>query len=290
MALIPPFFLDCVVAIGFDTPKKTIQYSATGFLYGKFISIEGEHRKYRIFLVTNKHVFEDSQIAWLRFNPEGNEPAKEFQLSLVDGNMKRIWLAHPNPDIDLAIIGINVRILKEQNIHFSFFKSDEHIISRAQALELGVSEGDGIFVLGFPMGIIGEKRNFVIVRQGCIARIGDTLSGNSNEFLIDTSIFPGNSGGPVVSRPEIVSIQGTNVLSKAYLLGVVAGYVPYRDVAVSAQTQQTRIIFEENSGLATVVPIDFLVEIVDVAIAESEIGKQGPPIETAASTTKQPDT
>src|SRR5207302_573264 len=72
----------------------------------------------------------------------------------------------------------------------------------------------------------------------------------------------GNSGGPVVTRPEISSIQGTKTINAAYLLRVVSGYLPYQDVAISAQTKRPRIIFEENSGLATVVSVDFIDDIV----------------------------
>ncbi len=287
MALIPPFFLDCVVALGFDTPDGGKRYSATGFLYGKFLAQDGEKKTYKVFLVTNKHVFENAQVAWLRFNPEGDEPAREFPLPLFDDNKNQIWLAHSDPEIDLAVVGINARFLRDQNIRFSYFRSDQHIINREQALEGGISEGDGIFVLGFPMGIIGEKCNFVIVRQGAIARIRDSLTGNSKEFLIDTSIFPGNSGGPVVSRPEVISIEGTKAIKIAYLLGVVSTYLTYRDVAISQQTQQPRIIFEENSGLAAVVPVDYLIEIIDTAIATFEGSQQQPPVEVSPSTPEE---
>jgi S1-C subfamily serine protease len=288
MALIPPFFLDCVVAIGFDTPDGGRRYAATGFLYGKFLTEEGGNKTYKIFLVTNKHVFENAQAAWLRFNPEGDEPALEFELSLFDENKKQIWLAHPDPEVDLAVVGINAQFLREYGIHFAFFRSDQHVVNRLQASEMGISEGDGVFVLGFPMGLIGEKRNFVIVRQGAIARIRNTLTGNAKEFLIDISIFPGNSGGPVVSRPEIVSIEGTKAVSRAYLLGVVSKYVPYRDVAISTQTLQTRIIFEENSGLAIVVPVDNLIEMIDTATSAPEARKLEPPVEVSPSAPEQP--
>jgi hypothetical protein len=80
----------------------------------------------------------------------------------------------------------------------------------------------------------------------------------SDSFLIDSFVFPGNSGGPVILRPEFVSISGTPSQSKSYLIGMVAGYQPYVDVAVSQQTQHQRIIFEENSGLATVLPTDYI--------------------------------
>ena len=288
MALIPAFFLDCVVAIGFENENKERHYAATGFLYGKLVKQEGERKQYRIFLVTNKHVFNDSKSAWLRFNPEGDEPAKEFEALLVDKDNKQTWLVHPDPEVDLAILSINAPFLMEQGIRFSYFRNDQHVTTRTQATEIGVSEGDGVFILGFPMGMIGEKRNFVIVKQGIIARIRDTLAEHSKEFLVDASIFPGNSGGPVVLRPEIVSIQGTKANSSASLLGVVSSYVPYQDVAISAQTKRPRIIFEENSGLASIVPVDYLVEIIDSAVKAEENTKQEPPVEVKQSSPEKP--
>jgi hypothetical protein len=40
------------------------------------------------------------------------------------------------------------------------------------------------------------------------------------------------------------------------LIGVVRGFIPYTDVAVSQQTLRPRVTFEENSGLAEVIPVD----------------------------------
>lgn len=120
----------------------------------------------------------------------------------------------------------------------------------------GVSEGGGVFVLGFPMGIVAPQKKNVIARVGAIARIRDVLDGHQSSFLIDANIFPGNSGGPVVIRPEITSIQDTKAINKAALIGIVKSYVPYRDVAISQQTGNPRVIFEENSGLAMVETTD----------------------------------
>jgi len=264
MALIPPFFLDCVVAIGFSQPPAGPQYLATGFLYGQFLrpSPGGDGKDYRVFLVTNRHVLVGKKLSHVRFNPEGDLPARVFDLELLDDIGKPLWFAHADPDIDIAVARISVKQLEKEGIRFSWFRSDEHVADRAQCKASGLSEGDGVFVLGFPLGTVGEKRNFVIVRAGVVARVRDALAGYSKEFLLDASIFPGHSGGPVVLRPEALSIQGTNAIGRACLLGVVAGYVPYNDVAVSAQTQKPRVIFQENSGLAVAYPIDYLNEVI----------------------------
>ncbi len=268
MALIPPFFLDCVVAIGFSRDGQKPAYQATGFLYGHFLKEEDDKQKsYRVFLVTNRHVFDQEEQAFLRFNPEGGAPAREFAVRLLDKSGKATWFAHDDASVDVAVIGINGQRLRDEGIRFGLFESDAHTASRNKATELGISEGDGVFLLGFPMGLVGESRNVVVVRQGAIARIRDCLESNSRDFLIDCAVFPGNSGGPVVTRPEITSIQGTKSVNAAYLLGIVASYLPYQDVAISQQTRRPRVIFEENSGLASVFPMDCIESVVRKALA-----------------------
>lgn len=263
MALIPPFFLDCVVAIGLLASDGTKRWVASGFLYGDLIEpVTGTEKHYRVSLVTNRHVFEGLEKAYVRFNPEADEPAREYEIELRKPDGKLLWSAHPDPEIDVAVVIINTDFLKKEKINVAFFLGDANVADRAKANELGLSEGDGVYVLGFPLGLVGRGRNFVIVREGSIARIRDTLAGSNKEFLVDAFVFPGNSGGPVVTRPELTSIQGTKSQNAAYLIGMVKGFVSYREVAISEQTKRTRIVFEENSGLTEVVPIDFVKETI----------------------------
>lgn len=266
MGLIPPFFLNCVVAIGRRGPDKP-EWNASGFLYGEFVAEDGDQKRYAIYLVTNRHVFDGTNEAILRFNPSGTDPAREYDIALVDQDGKPKWLAHPDAEIDVAVVPISGTKLRADGVEFEWFRSDQHVLLRDAAIETGAAEGDDVFVLGFPMGLVGGDRNYVIVRQGAVARIRDWLAGTAKDFLVDSSIFPGNSGGPVVSRPELTSIEGTKAPNAAYLLGVIKSYLPYRDVAVSQQTKMPRIIFEENSGLASVVPIDYVSEVVRAHIA-----------------------
>jgi trypsin-like peptidase len=277
MALIPPFMLDCVVAIGFPDDAGNVAYVGTGFLYGRFVAVDASTglMEYRIYLVTNRHVFESGSTMFLRFNPEGTLPAQVFDAPLADSNGKPFWVAHVDAEIDVGVIPLNVRLLKEANIQFAFFASDKHVLTHKDAANVGLAEGDGVFVLGFPMGNVGAERNYVVVRQGVIARIRDSLSGAVKQFLVDATVFPGNSGGPVVTRPELAAISGTQPVHRCSLIGLVAGYLPYRDVAISQQTQRPRIIFEENSGLSAVVPIDRVTEAIELAFTTA------PPTPTA---------
>lgn len=279
MALIPRFFLDCVVAIGVPSRKKKTRWVASGFLYGNFIKKGRKDKKgqslYYVYLVTNRHVLKGLKQVLLRFNPAGKEPARTYSLDLVDvQSKKKLWTPHPKPKIDIAVTGINIKLLKEQGIQFAYFHSDQHVATLDKMADLGITEGDFVYTLGFPMGLIGPERNYVIVRSGNIARIQDAIDHRSNEFLIDTFIFPGNSGGPVVTKPEAMAIHETKAISSAYLIGIVTGYLPYQDFAISEQTKRRRVMFEENSGLTAIIPTDFIKEAID---AYEETGGKGSP-------------
>ena len=262
MALIPPIFMDCVVALGTrDNGKK--KWIASGFLYGHFLrKLTEEQNQYLVYLVTNRHVFNKLDSAFVRFNPNDDKPAQEYSLPLRDAAGVQLWTTHPDPEVDVAVTGMNTKLFDDQGIKYSFFREGSDVADRAKAFEIGITEGDGIFLLGFPLGLVGGQRNFVIVREGGIARIRDTLAGTSKEFLVDAFVFPGNSGGPVVTKPELTHIKGTKSQNRAYLIGMVRSYVPYQDIAISQQTGRPRVTFEENSGLASVIPIDFVQETV----------------------------
>jgi S1-C subfamily serine protease len=261
MALIPSFFLDCVVAIGTINSSKDINWIATGFLYGYFQEKQDKGNLYYVYLVTNRHVFENKNNIIIRFNSLMNNTAQEYSLNLVD-NGNKLWYSCSDIQKDVAVIMLNAKKLRADGIQFSYFQDDNNVAKLDKLIELGISEGDLAYLLGFPMGIIGGDKNYVIVRNGSIARIQDLLNKVSNNFLIDAFVFPGNSGGPVILKPEVISIEGTKPQNSSYLIGIVTSYVPYRDVAVSKQTQQPRVIFEENSGLASVQPIDFVHEAI----------------------------
>ncbi len=258
MAIIPKRFFDSVVAIGLSSQGGQTVYTATGFLYGQKIdSTNNETPKYRIFLVTNRHVFDDMKSAVLRFNSIGQEPAKEYTLSLRGRFGRSLWCPHSDPSVDIAVASLNVRKLRDEGIRYSYFRDNVDLFGKDQRMGNGITEGDGVFVLGFPMGDVGVNQNYVIVRHGTIARIEDTLRGQAIDFVMDSLIFPGNSGGPVLTRPEIMIAEGISPQG-CYLLGIVKSYTPYRDIAVSVQTNRPRVIFEENSGLAQGHLVDLL--------------------------------
>lgn len=273
-AQIPPFFINSVVALGGERsnpvpglPERTEwQTSGTGFFYGYLVKNDPDptKREYETYLVTAKHVVqgyigETHSDVKVRINPkERSTTIQEFSIPNVPKLGESTWFYNPDSTIDVAIARVNFGVLKELGYEPDFFSNDLATMDKRGLIDSEVAAGDGVFVLGFPMNLAGAQRNYVIVREGVIARISEMLESASISFMIDSFVFPGNSGGPVVLKPDVSAIQGTKSQLKAALIGVVTDYRPYTDVAISPQTHHARVLFEENSGLADVLPIDYV--------------------------------
>jgi len=234
MALLPTNFLNAVVSIGVgDDPAQRI-WVGTGFFYGiKMKDQDG----YQVFLITNKHVLEGADSVWLRFNKTSVQESDDYRLILKDaatGNQE--WSSHPT--VDVAARGfILINQMQEAGYDAGFFSADTSADTKQDLKSRGATEGDGIFLLGFPMNLVGQERRYVICRSGYIARIQDMHEDLSNQYLVDAMVFPGNSGSPVISRPQLSSLEGTQAVHTPKLIGIVKSYVPYQDVAESRQTR-----------------------------------------------------
>jgi len=240
--------------------NETINWIATAFLYGEFKEqVDDQISKYDTFLVTNKHVLKNQIEIILRLKTIENNKIIEYPLQLVIED-KEIWHGHPSNLIDIAIIRINGGKLQEDGIKFFIFKSDRNILLKTEMIESGISLGDEIFLLGYPMGLVDLDSPVPVVRQGIIASMQNPMI--KEYFLIDSQNYPGNSGGPVIYKPNINFIEGTKNYTKSRLIGVVNSYIMYNDVAVSLQTRQQVLILSQNSGLANVIPVDYINETI----------------------------
>ena len=131
MALIPPSFLNTVVALGRSSPDGTVQYTATGFLYGYPAGETDENgaRRYWLYLVPNRHVFQGAVdrhiILQARFNKSPVSGAAIYHLLLRDNDGSTRWTVHPEADADVAALLINPDLLKADGIEFEFFVADK---------------------------------------------------------------------------------------------------------------------------------------------------------------------
>ena len=272
--------LNTVVAIGRRLDDGSKVWVGSGFmlLHAYRPDLQGESR-YRAFIVTNKHVIAALDKILVRFSPgtygQGSGAAEVLEVSLKSQG-KRVWTAHPDDSVDLALIPFYPIVAAQRVGHFNMVIDDtapdqrmlgDHFVVTRKISESGTAEGDDVHVLGFPIGVLsdqlfGPERSYPVARRGSIAWIRPALDKVNTEFLIDAFIFPGNSGGPVFRPCRIPVAQGQ--LETDCLIGMVKAYMPYTDSAVSRQTGKVRVTFEENSGLAVVVPV----ESIQRAIAE----------------------
>ena len=261
MALLNILHLDTLISIEIKIGRK-YESIATGFLIG-FIrknSKDPQKRIYNIFLITNRHVFENKEEVFFRFNKNKGGSVR-FRVDLII-NRQTKWLAHINKKIDLALLTVPIELLKQNNIDWRFF-NEEMFAEPLKFRKIGIELGDDIFAIGFPLGLSGNLQNFPIVRSGSIARINKETLKNNKAFMVDASIFPGNSGGPVLLKPAGISLKNSIAVKRIYLLGVVSGYLSYKEVLYTHQTDPPSYagVSVENSGLAFVVPMNYAKQI-----------------------------
>ena len=268
MAVIPNFYKEATVAIGIKK-KNTLIWVATGFLVGRFEGLDSNNEeRYTIYLITNKHVVKDLDRIEIQYN-YGNA-TKNISVELIDSSSKKYYSDHPRNDVDVIAMRINLDDVINNGIQLWFFSLKDNALNLQKMKDTGVGDGCLTYVLGFPVGItqsiISNILKEPICRIGCIAKIEHLYhqSNTDSVYLIDSNLFPGNSGGPVINRPESFALNGTSSNSSTCLIGIVGAYLPYQETLYSRQTNRDRMIMEENSGLAVVYPVDYILEVVEI--------------------------
>ena len=263
MAIIPRGYFDATVAIGVKTSSNAFAWCASGFFVGR-----PENEKLcSVYLITNRHVVENLDRIWIQVN--SNSGIKQYDCLLRKGN-ERYYSIHPTDDVVAIRVDINNAV--NEGAEMNYFNLDSNALSLVQMKSTGIAEGCLIYTLGFPVGVSGSDRFIVdnmykspLVRIGCISKIENTYHSRSNKaYLIDSTVFPGNSGGPVINRPEFTSLTNTLSNTSTSLIGIVSAYLPYQETLRSCQTGRNRTITEENSGLTIVYPVDSIKVVVEL--------------------------
>ncbi len=264
MAIIPPFFMDAVVALGIELPDKNKLWVGTGFLVGRREANNPDQST--VYVITNKHVVANQQLLYVRFNNSEAIGVKDLPMPLTDDKQVPIFSKHPQKNVDIVAIQIIPKVIIDNKLSLSFFDLEKHVLILDQMKSTGVDEGSLIYSLGFPMNLVNDFVKAPICRLGCISRVADAFVDprSADMFLVDAQTFPGNSGGPIISRPEHISIDGTPYNTSANLIGILSAYIPYRETLYSRQTGRNRMVQEENSGLTIVHPVDRIKEAVEL--------------------------
>lgn len=270
MAIIPYYFINSVVAIGIVHPDGCKLWIGTGFIVGRREKDNPNISTH--YIITNKHVVANHQHIIVRFNSLGDTFTKDYGINLYDTNQRPLFSVHPNDGTDVIALQIAPQALIDDKSIWSSFDLIRDTLTLEQMEKTSVEEGSLVYALGFPMGLV-EDIKVPICRLGCISRISDAflLKNGKPTFLVDAQTFPGNSGGPIISRPEYVSICGTPANTHTYLIGILSAYLTYEDNLFSQQSGKIRMIQTENSGLTVVHPVDRIKEVVEIEWERNEI-------------------
>lgn len=266
MSLIPKFYMDAVASIGVRTKEK-ILWIGTGF----FVIKEVGENQFQPFMVTNKHVIDGLNSVVIRLREKDTGELRCIDMPLME-NANHLYSVHPDNKVDVAVVLLNGSYITQNNLQFSGFNIEKNAFSSKDFLKKGGNEGSFVYMLGYPMGLVNIGTNIPICRGGCIARIDPNEIEKEKVFLLDIQNFPGNSGSPIISKPEVIGIGDDPVLNQAVLIGIVHGYIPYEEQLINSQTQKVVEVRSENSGIAVANPVEFIREVIEIEM-ERKYGK-----------------
>ncbi|MCY3947758.1 MAG: serine protease [Acidimicrobiaceae bacterium] len=202
--------------------------------------------------VTCKHVYHDilkkGNVANIWINRGDGTRADPLKVPLGPGS-STLSAEHGEHDVVVISAGSFLDQAAAENFILEILPPDRPL-TRQRAEEIGVSEGDGVFILGFPVGWEGSEFHYPVARYGTIAQIRGWFGGWHSTFLVDGSAFGGNSGSPVITKFEVGGIRGLPVVHETYLIGMVS---------------QHRRNPTESMDLIVVVPMDHINATIRIA-------------------------
>lgn len=264
MSIIPNFYLNSVVSIGIlpnPANVNNITWIGTGFFVGR--SIEGQEGQVVPFLVSNKHVFKGNNAVVIRMKKKDSEELEVLNVTLKNADGSLNYTVHEMADVDIAVLQLSAQVINDHNLNFCCFDIDNLSMTSEELRKNGADVGTIIYMLGYPLGLVNVSSNLPVCRMGCISRMSETQLKEQHNILVDIQNFPGNSGSPIIIRPETTHLEGTPVLGKSVLAGIVHEYFPYRETLINSQTKEIVEIRSENSGLANVHPVEYIRDIID---------------------------
>jgi S1-C subfamily serine protease len=168
----------------------------------------------RTVLVTANHVLAkmpgaQARIGYRIENPDGSWRYSPQTVLIRDPAGGKLWTQHPSRDVAAISITAPEEFAKAA-IPLSWLAEDDTF----QANQVGA--GDEMMALGFPRGLAANQAGFPILRAGRVASFPVAPAKVFPTFLLDFTVFPGNSGGPVfmseaarrrVGAPEAHEVQ-----------------------------------------------------------------------------------
>lgn len=174
-------------------------------------------------LVTAAHVLskmpgQDARIGYRIANPDGSWSYSPQNLPIRDANGRQLWTQHPSRDV--AAIAITApEAFAKAAIPISWLAEDATFQTNQ------VNAGDEMMALGFPRGLSANQAGFPILRSGRVASFPIAPAQAFPTFLLDFTVFPGNSGGPVFISQARRRVGSTDSQDVQFIAGLLTQQV-----------------------------------------------------------------
>lgn len=150
-------------------------------------------------------------------------------VTLTQDELKARIKLHPDPSVDVVAIKVgdlvgNIR--SNRSIHIvDLIQLTNRDLPDTFPVKLEATSD--VIICSYPYGFYDQKNKFPIIKSGIIASSWNTDFNGKPYFLVDAKLFPGSSGGLVLSKPvDIALINGQLMHSdekRFCLLGVYSG-------------------------------------------------------------------
>jgi S1-C subfamily serine protease len=188
----------------------------------------------RVVLVTAAHVLDrmphnEMRVGWRFAQADGSWQYSPAQVRIRDNGLA-LWTQHPERDI--AVMEVSAPEPFAGAALPLGWLADEHTFERAQ-----VGPGDEVMALGYPRGLSANRAGFPILRSGRIASYPLSPIEAFPTFLIDFTVFPGNSGGPVFFTAGTRRRDGRTELAHPFIAGIIT-----RQVELNAERLEIGVV------------------------------------------------
>ncbi len=209
-------------------------------------------------LVTATHVLEaiPTDVATLSLRIKSGD---DYKLILVPVQIRLkgapLWVKHPQ--VDVAAMNVTLPKMADVTVCSTELLATDELIKRYE-----IHPGDELLVLGFPLGVESNSSGFPVLRSARIANFPIVPIASYPTFLLDITVFPGNSGGPVILDTRNRVYDGTlHPGSVNLVMGIVSQELVNTERINSISET---ILKQHRLSLAVAVHAKFIKEIIEL--------------------------
>lgn len=220
--------------------------AGTGFIVGRPMSTDPS-RHYFV-LVTAAHVFESiaGEVAAIIYRSGDGESFKRVQQPVrIRQGTTPLWTKHPQADVAAMYVSLSNDAYMPV-VPMNFLATDEDFKTYQ------IRPGDEVLTIGYPYGLEANELGFGLLRSGRVASYPLVPASTMKSFLVDFSVFGGNSGGAIF----------INESARAFGGGYQVGGSIFRVLGLVSQ-QSVHPTSKERLNVAIVVHSQFIKEVVE---------------------------